>query len=103
LLASFAFRSLLKQMGLHVYGDYDSPIVPVLLYNPTKILAFSRECFERDLAVVTVGFPATPVVLSRVRFCVSAGHTHADLVKAVEKVREVAELLKLRYAHSVFG
>jgi serine palmitoyltransferase len=37
-------------MGLHIYGDYDSPVVPMLLYNPTKILAFSRECFARSAA-----------------------------------------------------
>ena len=90
-------------MGLHVYGDYDSPVIPVLLYNPTKILAFSRECFERDLAVVTVGFPATPVVLSRCRFCISAGHSKQDLEEALMKIKEVATVLRLRYANSVFG
>ena len=97
------FRRECKKMGLHVYGDYDSPVVPVLLYNPTKILAFSRECFKRGLAVVVVGFPATPVVLSRCRFCISAGHTRAQLEDAVEKLKEVTELLKLRYANSPFG
>ena len=31
------FRSELEALGLHVYGDYDSPVIPVLLYNPTKV------------------------------------------------------------------
>ena len=97
------FREACRSMGLHVYGNYDSPVIPVMLYNPTKILAFSRECFNRGLAVVVVGFPATPVVLSRCRFCISAGHTRADLEVAVEKIKEVTELLKLRYAKSPFG
>lgn len=30
---------------------------------------------KRGVAVVTVGFPATPLVLGRVRFCLSASHT----------------------------
>jgi serine palmitoyltransferase len=30
---------------------------------------------KRGCAVVTVGFPATPISESRVRFCLSAGHT----------------------------
>ena len=90
-------------MGLHVYGDYDSPVVPMLLYNPTKIIAFSRECLDRDLAVVVVGFPATPVVLSRVRFCISAGHRREELAEALVKIKDVAEILKLRYARSMFG
>ena len=46
-------------------------VMPVLLYNPTKIAAFSRECLKRGLAVVTVGFPATPLIESRARFCIS--------------------------------
>ena len=75
----------------------------MLLYNPTKILAFSRECYKRGLAVVVVGFPATSVVLSRSRFCVSAGHTRADLEAAVKDIAEIAKMLKLRYAKSAFG
>ena len=86
-----------------VIGDWDSPIVPVLLYNPTKIAAFSRECFDRGLAVVVVGFPATTLVKSRARFCVSAGHTREDLDDALKKIKEVAELIKIRYAISPLG
>lgn len=63
------FRTEMKKIGMHVYGDYDSPIIPCLIYFPAKIAAFSRECLKRGLAVVVVGFPATSVVLSRVRFC----------------------------------
>merc|ERR1719253_1045982 len=59
------FRMRLTDMGLHVLGNYDSPIMPVMLYNPTKIAAFSRECLKRGLAVVVVGFPAVPILMSR--------------------------------------
>jgi len=37
--------------------------------------AFSRECLKRGLATVVVGFPATPIIESRARFCLSAAHT----------------------------
>mmetsp|Transcript_10619 Transcript_10619/g.19230 ORF Transcript_10619/g.19230 Transcript_10619/m.19230 type:complete len:597 (+) Transcript_10619:113-1903(+) len=96
-------RMRLTDMGLHVLGNYDSPIMPVLLYNPTKIAAFSRECFKRGLAVVVVGFPAVPILMSRARFCVSAGHTREDLDDALVKIEEVADLCCLRYAKSTFG
>ena len=75
----------------------------MLLYNPTKIGAFSRECLKRGLAVVVVGFPATTLVKSRARFCVSAGHSRADLEDALAKIKEVAALIKIRYAVSPFG
>eukprot|EP00543_Licmophora_paradoxa_P013520 CAMPEP_0202466304 /NCGR_PEP_ID=MMETSP1360-20130828/68357_1 /ASSEMBLY_ACC=CAM_ASM_000848 /TAXON_ID=515479 /ORGANISM="Licmophora paradoxa, Strain CCMP2313" /LENGTH=590 /DNA_ID=CAMNT_0049090397 /DNA_START=37 /DNA_END=1809 /DNA_ORIENTATION=+ len=97
------FRMRLNMMGLHVLGHYDSPIMPVMLYNPTKIAAFSRECLKRGLAVVVVGFPAVPILMSRARFCISAGHTREELDRALEEIDEIAELLKLRYARSSFG
>ena len=37
--------------------------------------AFNREMLKRGVSVVTVGFPATPLVLGRVRFCLSASHS----------------------------
>lgn len=97
------FRMRLNDMGLHVLGHYDSPIMPVMLYNPTKIAAFSRECLKRGLAVVVVGFPAVPILMSRARFCISAGHTREELDRALHEIDEIADLLKLRYARSTFG
>jgi len=96
-------RLRLTEMGLHVLGNYDSPIMPVMLYNPTKIAAFSRECFKRGLAVVVVGFPAVPILLARARFCISAGHTREDLDQALVKIEEVADLLKIKYAFRSSG
>jgi len=96
-------RMKLTDMGLHVLGNYDSPIMPVMLYNPTKIAAFSRECFKRGLAVVVVGFPAVPILMSRARFCISAGHTRKDLDRALCEIDEIADILKLRYVRSTLG
>jgi len=97
------FRMRLQEMGLLVMGHYDSPIMPVMLFHATKISAFSRECFKRGLAVVVVGFPAVPILVSRARFCISAGHTRDDLDRALVEIEEVADLVNLRYARSVFG
>lgn len=97
------FRSEMERLGLHVYGDYDSPIIPIMIYMPAKIAAFSRECLARGLAVVVVGFPATSVILSRVRFCISAGHTREDLEKAVKIIEEVTTLLCMRYERNFLG
>lgn len=69
------FRRRLREMGFIIYGNMDSPVVPLLLFCPGKIAAFSRECLKRGLATVVVGFPATPIIESRARFCLSGGHT----------------------------
>lgn len=91
------FRSRMQAMGCHVLGDWDSPIVPVMLYNPAKIAAFSRECLKRHLAVVVVGFPASPLLLGRTRFCISAGHDTKSLEDALVKIEEVCDLIGIKY------
>jgi serine palmitoyltransferase len=97
------FRSEMKKLGLHVYGDYDSPIVPVMVYFPAKLPAFSRECLKRGVAVVVVGFPATSVIMSRARFCISAGHTKADIDYAVKVIKEVSDLIFMKYNNNFLG
>jgi serine palmitoyltransferase len=93
------FRKKVTDMGFHVLGDYGSPVVPIMIYQPAKIAAFSRECLKRKLAVVVVGFPAAPLLLSRTRICISAAHTREQLDDALEKISEVGDLLNMKYAH----
>mmetsp|Transcript_13963 Transcript_13963/g.16862 ORF Transcript_13963/g.16862 Transcript_13963/m.16862 type:complete len:487 (-) Transcript_13963:457-1917(-) len=90
-------RTELRKVGCEVLGDYDSPVMPLMLYNPAKIPAFSRECLKQNLAVVVVGFPATPLLLARARICISAAHTRKDLEYAVQVITEVAHRLGLIY------
>lgn len=91
------FRRRLIELGLTVFGDDASPVVPAMLYNPAKMPAFSRECLKRNLAVVVVGYPATSLIESRVRFCVSACHTKEDLDRALAAIDEVASDVMIRY------
>ncbi|KVH98122.1 hypothetical protein Ccrd_023668, partial [Cynara cardunculus var. scolymus] len=41
--------SAIKKMGFEVLGDNDSPVMPIMLYNPAKIPAFSRECLKQKV------------------------------------------------------
>ena len=68
-----------------------------MLYSGSKIPAFSRECLQRGLAVVVVGFPAVPLLLGRVRFCLSAAHTREMLEDALAKIDEVADMTLIKY------
>ena len=60
--------------------------------------AFSRHCLERGIATVVVGFPATPIIESRARFCLSAAHTKEMLDHALEVIDEVGDMLTLKYS-----
>jgi len=91
------FRKSLKKMGFHVFGDKDSPVVPMMIYHPAKLPGLSRAMLARGIAVVIVGFPVTPLLLSRVRFCISSSHTREDLVDALKHIDELGEILRLKY------
>ncbi len=91
------FRQRMSDEGFQVYGDPDSPVVPLMLYHPTKMPAFSRLCLEKRIAVVVVGFPATPLIESRARFCVSAGHKIADLKQACDEMSKIGDACLLKY------
>ena len=84
-------------MGYEVLGDHDSLVMPIMLYNPAKIPTFSRECFKLHIAMVTVSFPATPLLLSRARICLSASHTKEDLIKALELISDVGDMVQIKY------
>lgn len=93
----------LKRLGFIVYGNDDSPVIPVLLFNPAKMPAFSHEMLKRKMSVVIVGYPATPLVSSRARLCVSAAHTKDDLDRCLTACDEIGDLLQLKFSSGIAG
>ncbi|KAI1125186.1 serine palmitoyltransferase [Nemania abortiva] len=93
----------LKRLGMIVYGHDDSPIIPITLYNPAKIPAFSHEMLKRNISVVVVGYPATPLISSRARFCVSAAHNKDDLDRLLAACDEVSNILQLKFSTGIAG
>lgn len=91
------FRARLHEMHLIVYGNRDSPVVPVIISMPAKLVALSRRCLQLGLGTVIVGFPATSLLLSRVRFCISSMHTREMLDKALEIIDQVTQEVNVRY------
>ncbi|KAG2204342.1 hypothetical protein INT47_009384 [Mucor saturninus] len=90
------FSDQLRRLGFITYGDLSSPVILLLVYQPAKIPAFSRELLKRGIAVVLVGYPATPIISARARFCISASHTKQDLDYAIQAISEVGDLLMLK-------
>jgi serine palmitoyltransferase len=94
-------RGLIK-LGFVVYGDVDSPIVPLLLFHPGKMTLFSRLMIARKtpIVVVVVAYPATPLLTGRVRFCMSASHTKEDCDAVLRACDEIGDILDLRHGQS---
>jgi serine palmitoyltransferase len=91
------FRKRMAALGFPIFGNPDSPVAPMALYHAAKMPAFSRECLERNIACVAVGYPATPLLLPRVRFCLSSAHTRKDLDWAIEQMSEIGDIIELKY------
>lgn len=86
---------------LNVLRRLAHPPLPALCVHAGKIAAVSRLCLARRLAMVVVGFPATSLLLTRARVCISAAHTRADLDYALSViwVRGCSHWSGLRRAH----
>ncbi|KAG8694408.1 serine palmitoyltransferase component [Ceratobasidium sp. 394] len=53
---------------------------------------------ETPIVVVVVAYPATPLVTSRVRFCLSAAHTKQDIDDLLRACDEIGDALDLKHA-----
>ncbi|KAL8417752.1 hypothetical protein RB594_001408 [Gaeumannomyces avenae] len=93
----------LKRLGFIIYGHDDSPIIPLLLYHPGKMPAFSHEMLKRKISIVIVGYPATPLISSRARFCVSAAHNKDDLDRLLAACDEIGDILQLKFSTGIAG
>lgn len=91
------FRKALRDFGFLVYGDGDSPVVPMLTMEISKMATFQRMLLDQGLATVVVGFPATPVCENRARFCLSSAHSTEDIKRYLKIIKKVGDELGLAY------
>lgn len=91
-------RAGLRKLGFVAYGMEDLPVIPVLLYVPNKLPAVARALYKRGIAVVIVGYPATPMATSRLRLCMSAALTKSDLDKVLREFDFIGDKLYFKYA-----
>ena len=53
---------------------------------------------KTPIAVVVVCYPVTPLVTSRIRFCVSASHTKDDIDTILRACDEIGDILDLKHS-----
>ncbi|KAF9078340.1 pyridoxal phosphate-dependent transferase [Rhodocollybia butyracea] len=96
---SYYLHRGLEKLGFISTGHPSSPIATLLIFNPGKLIMFHRLMKDRKTPIVTVvvGYPATPLISSRVRFCVSASHTKEDIDEVLRACDEVGDVLDLKH------
>ena len=76
----------LGRLGLQ--AETRSAIVPVVLGSPERAMAASAFLRERGVLAKAIRPPTVPEGTSRLRFALSAGHTEAQIDRAIEAVEE---------------
>lgn len=92
------FRKKLKERGFVIIGNDDSPVVPLMVYSACIVVEIIRAALKQNVAIVGVGFPATPLLEARVRFCLSAAHTREMLDHVIEVMDDIGTQLHVKFA-----
>ena len=86
------FREKISSIGLQTIPGLH-PIVPIMLGDASLASQFADEMLKRGGYVIGFSYPVVPMDKARIRAQVSASHSKGDLDLALEKFREVKEML----------
>lgn len=84
------FKERLGKLGFDT-GNSETPITPVIIGDEAKTMEFSRKLLENGVYVSAIVFPTVPKGTGRVRCMVTAGHSEAQLAKAVDVFEKVGK------------
>ena len=77
--------------------ELQQPCPALIPLTPCSPAPTQRPAPQLGVAIVVVGFPATPLITARMRVCISASHSRADLDFALEMFEALADRCCLRY------
>ena len=75
----------------------DTPVVPVVIGSSVNALRLSRQLYERGINVQPILYPAVEESGARLRFFVTANHTHEQIVNTAKAVAEELALIDPSY------
>ncbi len=84
-------RSGLVARGFSL-GSSRSPILPLLVGDDERALAFSAELFKQGVFVPAIRPPTVPVGMSRLRIVPTASHSSADVEMALDAFASAGQL-----------
>ena len=82
------FREGIQKIGLTVLEGVH-PIVPIMLYDASLASRYAELMLKKGVYVVPFSYPVVPKGKARIRTQISAGHSVADLQKALDAFAEV--------------
>uniref|UniRef100_A0A7E4VMF6 Aminotran_1_2 domain-containing protein n=1 Tax=Panagrellus redivivus TaxID=6233 RepID=A0A7E4VMF6_PANRE len=96
------FRKRVHQLGFLVYGQEDSPVIPIMTFYTTKVVAAGREALAKGIGMISVGYPATALTRARARICMSADHTKDQLDVVLASLDEIGDQMRFKYGKNPY-
>lgn len=81
------FRTEMAGAGFTLAGS-DHPIIPVMVGDAALAETIARSLLKKGIYVIAFSFPVVPRGQARIRTQMSAGHSTADVLRAVEAFAE---------------
>jgi glycine C-acetyltransferase len=81
------FRSALSAREFDILPG-EHPIVPLMTGDANVAVRMSQELLDLGIYAIAFAYPVVPLGAARIRFQLSAAHSHADLEQAVEALEE---------------
>jgi 8-amino-7-oxononanoate synthase len=75
------------------YGNADTHIVPWIIGDAEKTRQASQLLEERGILATSIRPPTVPLGKSRIRFCLSAVHSEADIEQLMRAIGQVNDLI----------
>lgn len=88
------FKEKVAALGYNT-GNSQTPITPLIIGDEAKTMEFSRRLLENGVFVSGIVFPTVPRGTGRVRCMVTAGHSKAQLDRALEIFERVGREMNL--------
>jgi len=82
------FRTKLQQLGFDT-GDSETPIIPIIVGESARAIAFSKRLLEEGVCAQGIVYPTVALDKGRVRLIVTAQHTEEDLKFAADVLERV--------------
>ncbi len=82
-------RTELRSAGSTVMGELDSPIVPLLVGEPQRAVDLSQTMLSQGFFIPAIRPPTVPQGTSRLRFSLTAEHSHVDISRCVTVLRQL--------------
>jgi 8-amino-7-oxononanoate synthase len=87
------FRETAQSRGLDTGFGQGHAVIPVMIGDSLKAAKLSERLLERGFNVLPIIYPAVPMQSARLRFFISAEHTEAQIISAVEMTRDELDAL----------